>query len=820
MVEQINGQGKAPPNPQPNAPSDYIRVKTAYNKLKTARTIEQNVYLYGVTGCGKTELVTHFLGRERYTINDCKNGYLKVMQETEKGKRQDKRIIIIDNLQFLRDEEDRRQVLSMTQQEDIWLILIARCPLSPWLLPSHIQNPFVLIGEKDLVWQEAEIQKYFTCLGVEVTNQQIQEIYSISSGNPMAIRLAANISRQENGYSEDVVHRAWHDMEHYLEQAVISEWNPTVVNFLMHMSFVESFTIPLAEQITGNRDSYRLVQEAALLGNFLSESDTETYILRPVLRSGLLKRARRLWGSEKCREIYYNAAHFYEMQDNVLTALELYEKSGNKNRIRELLIRNAGKNPGNGHYFQLRKYYLSLSEEEIAGDAILMSGMSMLYSLLLKPEESEYWYDKLKEYEKGQIGGIKREAQSRIAYLDIALPHRGVTGILELIKSIPTLLLDKGITLPEFSVTSNLPSVMNGGKDFSEWSKKDRQIAGTMGKVVATVLGRYGKGLVNIALAESQYEKGGDTYEILSLLGKGSLEAEAGGKLEMEFASIGVQVRLNLFHGNDEAATNILDSFEKKVEENHAVEIRKSIAALRCRIALYNSDTKAVKQWIGESPEENKEFFIMERYRYLTKVRCYLFLGETMAALVLLEKLSMYAEQYHRPLIQIETKMLMAITYYRMKNENWQELLLETIHLARDYGFYRIISEEGAALLELWKDKNFQKLLLQEQEPKEKNKSAQMKQQDYLQKLGEEIEEMAVCFPGYLLAGVNTPPEFSENALTILKLQAEGHSNTEIAKMTGITYANVKYHSGETYKKLGVNGRVDAVLAARELKIL
>ena len=296
----------------------------------------------------------------------------------------------------------------------------------------------------------------------------------------------------------------------------------------MHMSFVETFTIPLAEQITGNKKTYRLVQDAAEIGNFLMRADSESYQIRPVLRSSLLRRAKRLWDREKYLEIYYNAGHYYEMQDDVLTALELYEKSGNKNRIRELLIRNAEKNPGNGHYFTLRKYYLSLTEEEIETDAVLMSGMSMLYSLLLKPEESEYWYDRLCKYETEQSGGIKREAKSRIAYLDIALPHRGTVGILELMKDIPTLLFDDGITLPEFSVTTNLPSVMNGGKDFSEWSRKDRQIAGTMGKVVATVLGRYGKGLVQIALAESQYEKGGDTYEILSLLGKGSLEAEAG----------------------------------------------------------------------------------------------------------------------------------------------------------------------------------------------------------------------------------------------------------------------------------------------------
>ncbi|MGN0578778.1 MAG: hypothetical protein ACI4J4_09165 [Ruminiclostridium sp.] len=48
---------------------------------------------------------------------------------------------------------------------------------------------------------------------------------------------------------------------------------------------------------------------------------------------------------------------------------------------------------------------------------------------------------------------------------------------------------------------------MNGGKDFCEWSKHDREIAATAGNIVCTFLGKYGKGLVNAALAESFYEK-------------------------------------------------------------------------------------------------------------------------------------------------------------------------------------------------------------------------------------------------------------------------------------------------------------------------
>lgn len=68
--------------------------------------------------------------------------------------------------------------------------------------------------------------------------------------------------------------------------------------------------------------------------------------------------------------------------------------------------------------------------------------------------------------------------------------------------------MNKNIRLPEFSVTSSLPSIMNGGLDFCEWSKNDKELSVLMKKPIEVVLGKYGAGLINIALAESGFEKG------------------------------------------------------------------------------------------------------------------------------------------------------------------------------------------------------------------------------------------------------------------------------------------------------------------------
>ena len=84
--------------------------------------------------------------------------------------------------------------------------------------------------------------------------------------------------------------------------------------------------------------------------------------------------------------------------------------------------------------------------------------------------------------------------------------QRKESSCIWILKNAYLLLLDKEVKMQEFSVTSNQASQMNGGKDFCEWSKRDRELAGSIGKIVEFVLGKYGKGLVNLALAESFFE--------------------------------------------------------------------------------------------------------------------------------------------------------------------------------------------------------------------------------------------------------------------------------------------------------------------------
>ena len=267
---------------------------------------------------------------------------------------------------------------------------------------------------------------------------------------------------------------------------------------------------------------------------------------------------------EQIYELYYNAGLYYRKHGQVVQALEMFRKCHHVGQISEILIENAKYNPSVTYMYELRKYYLEMDEKAVRDRVELIAGLCMIQSLRLDVEKSEYWYSILQEKERMAEGKTKRLARSYLAYLDIALPHRGSSNIADLIKKSATLLMNREISLPEFSVTSNAPTMMNGGKDFCEWSRHDKELASTLGKIVPFVLGKAGEGLVELALAESSFEKGLDDYEVMRLIAKGQMKADAAGKLEQSYVGAGLMARLHLYNGHPEDARELLVSFKER----------------------------------------------------------------------------------------------------------------------------------------------------------------------------------------------------------------------------------------------------------------
>lgn len=803
----------------------YVRPQAAWEKMKAAQNIRQTVYIYGTTGTGKTSFVADFLARKRYCYIDMADigmdELANIVQEKMEKTHEEVNahtIIVIDDLHVLETEEDRstfgKLIEELSGRKDVWLILISRAPVPKWLKSVFVRHIFVTIREEELCLTEKEQVTYLEKWELSPTEAACNRIRELGYGNPLFLRIVAmrlkdipevEAARDRMGAELRAIEESRKDLWDYVETHVYDQWNVELQEFLESISIVERFELHIAQQITKKKEAGKLIQKGQEVGNFLlehRENGRSIYELRTPVKYSMRRRLSAKYSQDYINELYYSAGNSYEMEGDVLEALKMYEMCHSEEGISRILIENMRRNPASGDYFELKHYYLVLPEKKIKQSMELMAGMSMLQSMLLNEEESERWYQELSDYAKEKTGSMKRAAEARLLYLDIALPHRGTIRMIDLLKRAGVLLMEGRMVLPEFSVTSNLPSMMNGGKDFCEWSRKDRELAKSIGKVISLVLGKYGKGLVNLALAESFFEKGGDDYEVASLAGKGRMQAESGGKTEQVFVAVGILTWLSILNNHMEDAVDMLESF-RQVAEQEAPKLLTNICAMSVRMDLYTGKINEAYQWLEEAPDENAEFNGMERYRYLTKVRVYLAVGRKEKTLLLLDKLGFYAEKVHRTYIAIEVKILTAIAMYRMGKDGWQDILQEAVVKAEEYHFVRILTREGAALWELlktgtvtWKDQAFKKQVM------------------------EECNQMAGFYPAYLKEKQEGNVILSDKALKILRLQAEGMSVENIAEQLGLSKAGVKYYNQETYKKLGVNNKTAAVAEARNRRLL
>lgn len=799
----------------------YVRPQGAWNRMKAARNTGQTVYIYGVTGSGKTSLAERFLARKKYcyrSLSDAGAGGIADLGMVFEKEEAEPKIFVIDDLHLLETQEDRTAcegvVEELSGRKGVWLILISRAPVPKWLTPVAVRHIFVTIGEELLFLSEKEQENYLEGWGLSPTEEACKRIRELGFGHPLYLKIAA-MRLMENQGIEDPADRAGPELEaieksradvwDYFETHVFEQWNVELQEFMETVSIVERFDLPMARQITKKKDAGRLIQKARETGNFLierRENGQNFYELRTPMKYTMRRRLLAKYPQDYIRELYCSAGNSYEMEGNMLEALKMYERCGSKEGVSRILIENMRKNPGSGDYYELKPYYLALPEEKIKSSVELMAGMSMLQSMLLNEEESERWYQELVSYARGKTGGMKRAADARILYLDIGLPHRESVSMVDLLKRAGALIAERKTLLPELSVTSNLPSLMNGGKDFCEWTRRDRELAKAIGKPVSFALGKYGKGLVNLALGESLFEKGGEDYEVASLAGKGRMEAEGGGKTEQVFVAVGILAKLSILNNRMEDAEDMLESF-RQIAEGEAPKLVPNIRAMAVRADLYTGRVGEAYRWLSEAPDEDSEFRTMERYRYLTKIRVYLAAGRKERALLLLDKMGFYAEKMHRTYIAIEVTLLRAIVQYRMGKGEWQNSLQEAVAKAEDYHFVRILTQEGAALWELlnsgeitWRNQAFKEHVMGE------------------------CGKMAGFYPEYLKERQEGKALLSDKALKILRMQAEGLSVEKIAERMGLSKAGVKYYNQETYKKLGVNNRSAAVAEARKQWLL
>ena len=336
----------------------YVKPRRAIRRLKAADEENITAYIYGVSGCGKTELVMRYLKNRKYTLFNAGLVTVEELREIKVSKQ--RKTVVINSLHDMAmqndTEEIREVIIELVEREDVWLILSGRCAVPPWLTAVRYREVFYVIGEQELLFDEDQADQYIAMTGMIFSEEQRAKEKAYCVGMPIGWSITNSVYWQMRmGQDEKDVTKPFSDEEYrtmvgealsqmwdYLEYHVYDRWEISIQEFLMEVAIVEDFTVYMAEMITGRNDVESLLERIQWIGNFMDivRNGSETvYKLRNQMRISMIRRLRRKYTKEQIRKLYENAGLYYQLPP--YTALGFKDNNGtyvNKYNLRYMKV--------------------------------------------------------------------------------------------------------------------------------------------------------------------------------------------------------------------------------------------------------------------------------------------------------------------------------------------------------------------------------------------------------------------------------------------------------------------------------------------------
>ncbi|MFL5586406.1 MAG: LuxR C-terminal-related transcriptional regulator, partial [Ktedonobacteraceae bacterium] len=278
-------------------------------------------------------------------------------------------------------------------------------------------------------------------------------------------------------------------------------------------------------------------------------------------------------------------------------------------------------------------------------------------------------------------------------------------------------------------------------------------------------------------------------------------------------------MRVYLARGEMDAARAAFHQAEKALEKTYSLYRRDVYVIVEwVQFWLASGALDRAVFWVQELAQQASIASPLRRERQeVARARILLAQKRPTEALSLLEPLQVIAEQQERLSHVIEMKVLQALAYQMVDQEQEAlSVLSQAVRLAKPEGYIRCFVDEGAPMAALLSR-------LREQERKQGPTS-------YLDTVlaafahsphNDKAETRLTGGSNHRYEPISPLLEpLSERELEVLRLMEQGASNQEIAEALVLALSTVKSHVGTILSKLGVSNRTQAVKRARTVGLL
>lgn len=233
----------------------------------------------------------------------------------------------------------------------------------------------------------------------------------------------------------------------------------------------------------------------------------------------------------------------------------------------------------------------------------------------------------------------------------------------------------------------------------------------------------------------------------------------------------------------------------------------------QCRVRLWLAEDRLSEalQWAEDHLQRPTDDTLFTReVEALLMAHVFLKAGQADRVLPLLASFASSAETQERTGRLIENLVLQAVVFAAIDEPDRALAALEkALTLAEPEGYVRVFVDEGAAL----------KLLIADCRVLIAQQPDRARLLNYADRLLEAFSPSEVISSQKSTIN-NLIKPLSERELDVLRLLAQGLSNTAIADRLVVSVGTVKSHVHHIYGKLGVQSRTQAILRAKELQLL
>lgn len=719
--------------------------------------------------------------------------------------------VVLDDLHLITNAEIIKSLPAVIKRLPLSFVTLV---LSRHKIPDEfaplLKNPGMqVITSGHLRFTESEIRRYFMSLGRILTDEETHFVYLATDGWAIGINAMAQSGQLKDGGEG-------YDFSTYFKAQLWDNWEQNLRDFCLSTSIVDEFDPELATALSGRTYAKDVMDHLSRTNSFLSLLHGDTYryhhLFQDFLRSRLLKE-----GMDVCA-LCKTAAGYYKDHGDYTRALKFSLDSGDFKNIDTYLYLFLFQNQRGGvaDYAEfLHPFFEKDFPKRAYKDSPVLHVLSAWYYYLTSDH---------KEFAKHMdaiILNLPRIAKTGSTFVEFSMLAFSVDYRTTIHKKIKQFSMfgkfvkkytPEGLATSIASFTHNLPYMHRSNFDYSDLALPP-DVLDDIDHTFAPLLGAEWAYLKPGLRASFLYEQN-RMKEALAMLYTTLEYLRAESKTEG-------RICVTLLHHSivwqlgDEKETDAVFKELLNITEQKAQFFLPNLRAYETRLALFDGDTAAAREWLANYfVVETDHVELFRAFQHFTTARAYLALGETDSARRYLLLLRDYGRNLNRPLDKAEAEVLLSIlAWSKGEKKEAAELLLSVLESMQPYGFIRIIADEGAAVLPILKRCS---AIVQKAE------YGGILSKSYLNEVILAAHAMSKHHKGitYAMGQKDKPVKLSRQQTRMIELLAQGYKNVEIAGMTGLSIPTIKTHTSIAYRKLGVNNVLDAVLKARELGII